>query len=187
MTSRTVQNAMEKRIDLLPYLEGIVQRNTQHYQSDFQHDRITLQNAARESNMENRTFYWMSRPGGTWCVKERDVFLRGTEGHIIWTFREYESEPIEARRIVITGHQKNTIWADVYPIRYQEQVRRIRQTAIPTESVDLLFTSGQHMALPYSEFAGYLADITARYGTIDRIRYAPKSGSGSQATACHRA
>lgn len=175
MTRPTVQNDMERQIDLLPYLEGIVRSNTQHYQSDFQLDCAKLRSAAQESDMENRTFYWMSRPNGTWCVKERDAFLRGTEGHIIWTYHEYESEKIEARRIVITGHRGRTIIGDVFPLNYQEQVKRIRQAALPVETVDLTFTSGYRLTLPYDEFSGHIFRLTAQFGSIDRIRYVPES------------
>ncbi|MGI5953726.1 hypothetical protein [Dysosmobacter sp.] len=166
---------MERQIDLLPYLEGIVRRNTLHYQSDFRLDCAKLQSAARESDMENRCFYWMSRPHGTWMVLERDVFLKGTEGHIIWTYHEYESEKIEARRIVITGHRGKTIIGNVFPVQYREQVRRIRQAALPVQTVALTFTSGHQLTLPYDEFTGNMARITAQYGAVDRIRYAPES------------
>ena len=55
---------MEKKIDLLDFLSRVVLENTRAYQSDFEQDVKTLVQAAEESNMENRVFYWMSRPAG---------------------------------------------------------------------------------------------------------------------------
>ncbi len=72
---------MGRQIELLPFLTDIVRTNTHAYQSDFDYDIRTLTRAVQEPNIENRTFYWMSRPSGTWCVRERDVFLRETDGH----------------------------------------------------------------------------------------------------------
>lgn len=63
---------MEKKIDIIPFLEGIVAENTHHYQSDFEHDQLCLQEATLEVSQENRTFLWLSRPCGTLCVPERD-------------------------------------------------------------------------------------------------------------------
>ena len=65
------------KIDVLHFLEQVVRQNTQHYQSDFDYDRRTLTQAAQAVDMADRVFCWMSRPAGTWCVKEREVFLRG--------------------------------------------------------------------------------------------------------------
>ena len=76
---------MEENIDILAFLEKVMLKNTHSYQSDFQYDIARLRDAALESDPERRTFYWMSRPAGTWLVTERDAFLRGSNGHTIWT------------------------------------------------------------------------------------------------------
>lgn len=94
---------MEKQIDLLKYLSRVVQENTRAYQEDFQYDVRKITESVRESHMEDRVFYWMSRPAGTWCVKERDVFLRESEGHAIWTHYAPVADEIRAFRIVVTG------------------------------------------------------------------------------------
>ncbi len=58
---------MEKKIDIIPFLAGIVEENTQHYQSDFAYDEKRLQAAMLEISREKRTFLWLSRPCGTLC------------------------------------------------------------------------------------------------------------------------
>ena len=52
---------MEKKIDLLDFLSRVVQENTRAYREDFDYDEQKITQAAQESNMENRVFYWMSR------------------------------------------------------------------------------------------------------------------------------
>ena len=44
---------MEKKIDIIPFLEGIVAENTHHYQSDFAYDEKRLQAAMLEISQED--------------------------------------------------------------------------------------------------------------------------------------
>lgn len=74
---------MEKKIDVIPLLTGIVEENTNSCQSDLAHDEARPNAAMLEMYQEDRTFPWMSRPCGTWCLLEREVFLRETPAHII--------------------------------------------------------------------------------------------------------
>ena len=77
--------AIEENIDILAFLEQVMLKNIHSYQSDFQYDIARLRDATLESDPERRTFYWMSRLAGIWLVTERDTFLRGSNGHTIWT------------------------------------------------------------------------------------------------------
>ena len=77
------QAAMENTIDLIPFLARVMEANTKAYRSDFSYDVEKLTKAVQEPNMEDRVFYWMSRPTGTWCVKEREAFLyRSASCHV---------------------------------------------------------------------------------------------------------
>ncbi len=68
----------QKDIDIIAFLQEIMLANTQNYQADFQYDIESLQAAAAQDEAEMRSMLWMSRPSGTWCFKEREVFLQGT-------------------------------------------------------------------------------------------------------------
>ena len=82
------------------------EENTTGYRSDFQYDVRMLTQAAQEKDMRNRVFYWMSRPNGTWCVKEREVFLQGSGAHSIWTY--YADQP-DLRHTFATLSLKNGV------------------------------------------------------------------------------
>ena len=71
--------------DILSCLTEIVQKNTRAYTTDFDFDAKRLWDSAQESDMERRSFLWMCRPLGTWCVLEREVFLDDTNANCIWT------------------------------------------------------------------------------------------------------
>ena len=90
---------MQKEIDLLSFLSRVTEKNTKHYRSDFLYDSRKLQEAAQAAAPEERCFFWMSRPSGTWCVLEREAFIRGSSAHNIWTHYADEPEGIVAYRV----------------------------------------------------------------------------------------
>ena len=76
-----------ENVDVLASLQQIMQQNTAFFQNDFDIDRDILTRAAKSKNPEDKIYLWFSRPSGTHCLRERDVFLRGTREHN--TFRFY--------------------------------------------------------------------------------------------------
>lgn len=73
-------------VDVIASLEAIMKQNTAFYQNDFDLDRNILQKAAASPTAEDRRLLWFSRPSGTSCFRERDVFLKGTRQHNTWRF-----------------------------------------------------------------------------------------------------
>lgn len=134
---------MEENIDILAFLEKVMLKNTHSYQSDFQYDIARLRDAALESDPERRTFYWMSRPAGTWLVTERDAFLRGSNGYTIWTHYAGEPKGIRAYRVAVTGGSRDRPLGTVRKLNYAQQVKRVEARALPTVKLELFFCSGQ--------------------------------------------
>ena len=110
--------------DILSCLTEIVQKNTRAYTTDFDFDAKRLWDSAQESDMERRSFLWMCRPLGTWCVLEREVFLDDTNANCIWTHYADCPEGILAYRIVIEGIHDGKLAGRVIPIDYAKQVPR---------------------------------------------------------------
>lgn len=161
-----------QKVDVLAFLSGIVQQNTQHYQCDFDYDQATLRQAANESDMENRVFYWMSRPNGTWCVKEREVFLRGSRAHFIWTYYAQEPKGIKAYRVTITGLKAGIVTGRVYPLDYESQVCRVQQTSLPATAITIEFEGGDSFTIPLHEYSQFLNAMNPK-SVIERVRYVP--------------
>lgn len=67
-----------ENVDVLASLQQIMQQNTAAFQNDFDIDKKILTQAAKSKNVEDKVYLWFSRPNGTHCLRERDVFLRGT-------------------------------------------------------------------------------------------------------------
>ena len=72
---------MGKEISLIAFLDEVVSRNTQHYRKDFELDAQKLRDALNSPYMDERIFYFMSRPNGTWCVLERETATGIRFGH----------------------------------------------------------------------------------------------------------
>jgi len=75
-----------ENVDVLASLQQIMQQNTAAFQNDFDIDKKILTQAAKSKNAEDKVYLWFSRPNGTHCLRERDVFLRGTREHILLSY-----------------------------------------------------------------------------------------------------
>ncbi len=139
---------MQKEIDLLSFLSRVTEKNTKHYRSDFLYDSKNLQKAAQAVSPEERCFFWMSRPSGTWCVLEREAFIRGSSAHNIWTHYADEPEGIIAYRVNVIGEKGRIVVGTVHPLDYREQVRRVLTHAIPATLVTLRYESGLTVTSP---------------------------------------
>lgn len=166
---------MESPIELIPFLARVMEGNTKSYRSDFSFDVETLTKAIQENNMEDRVFYWMSRPAGTWCVKEREVFLRGTSAHSIWTYYADTPEGIKAYHITVTGQNEGHIMGRVIPLNYPEQVRRVQNHALPVATLTIQYESGHTITVPCQESQQKISTTLPGHGGIRRIRYAPEN------------
>ncbi len=165
---------MEKKIDIIPFLAGIVEENTQHYQSDFAYDEKRLQAAMLEISQEDRTFLWMSRPCGTLCVPEREAFIKESTAHIAWTHYDYDAEHIKAYRVIVEpGREGAFVLGQVKPLRYGEQVERVKRNAVHAEMVELTFADGTELELPYAAYSGHFHSLINDHGRIERIHYKP--------------
>ena len=165
---------MEKKIDIIPFLAGIVEENTQHYQSDFAYDEKRLQAAMLEISQEDRTFLWMSRPCGTLCVPEREAFIKESTAHIVWTHYDYDAEHIKAYRVIVEpGREGASVLGQVKPLRYGEQVERVKRNAVHAEMVELTFADGTELELPYAAYSGHFHSLINDHGRIERIHYKP--------------
>lgn len=166
---------IQRKIDVLAFLSGVVQSNTEFYQSDFNYDIATLQDAAGAQNTINRSFYWMSRHCGTWCLREREVFLRDTGAFSTWTYYEEDAASIQAYRVVIASRREGTVLGDVFPLNYAEHVRRVKENALPVRFVTVSFEDGNIMTMEHGAYCRDKDTLLARHGRMIEINYFPES------------
>ena len=164
---------MERTNDVLAYLGAIVQKNTAHYQSDFEYDKEKLREAATKPDISDRMFYWMSRNSGTWCFTERDVFMRDSHQNTTWTYYEGEKN-ILTFRVLITGLDESgeKLTGEIQPFNYAEQVQRVKRSALPIRQATGVYEDGTPFVAPQGKFN--TAEMYQHKG-IKEMRYEPEN------------
>lgn len=135
-------------IDLPDSLEKIMKKNTMSYQGDFEYDRKELEEAAAKADtlpFRERTYLWMSRRCGTWCLKERRAYLKATAAYNIWTYYGgWRNERILAYAIEVTGLKNGKVMGNLYPLDYREHVEYVKKTSVSVEKVRVVYEKGEY-------------------------------------------
>ena len=128
-----------ENVDVLAALEQIMRQHTAFYQNDFDIDKSLIHRDAASDQAVDKALLWMSRPSGTSCFRERDVFLKGTRQHNTWKFYgEQTRDKILAYAVELTGTQGGTIRGNLYELDYQQHFRHVVEASQPV-SVNRLF------------------------------------------------
>lgn len=125
-----------ENVDVLASLQQIMQQNTAAFQNDFDIDKKILTQAAKSKNAENKVYLWFSRPNGTHCLRERDVFLRGTREHNTFRFyHEQTKERVLAYAVVLSGMESGKVKGSIYELDYAAKAKLAIQTALRTDNI----------------------------------------------------
>lgn len=110
-----------ENVDIVDSLRRIVNTNTEHYKSDFIYDVNHLKNAAQSKNAEDKHLLFMSRPSGTYCFREKGVFMKDTSQYNTWKFYgEQTKDKILAYAVQVTGIEDGQIKGNLYELNYQQ-------------------------------------------------------------------
>ena len=133
-----------ENVDVVASLEAIMKQNTAFYQSDFEIDKQILQKAAISPIPEGKRLLWFSRPSGTCCFRERDVFLKDTRQHNTWRFYgEQTHDTILAYAVELTGTQQEKIKGNLYELDYPQHFREVIEKSISADNYTLLYEHGE--------------------------------------------
>ena len=128
-----------ENVNVLAALGEIMRQNTAFYRNDFDIDKEIIKRAAASEQAVDKALLWMSRPSGTYCFRERDVFLEDTRQHNTWRFYgEQTRDKILAYAVELTGTQDGTIRGNLYELDYQQHFRHVIEATLPV-SVNRLF------------------------------------------------
>lgn len=166
-------NAAFCDVDILATLQTIMEHNTDFYQTDFQYDKDSLREAAEDRNGA-RQFFWMSRKSGTWCVKERDVYIRNTSSHNTWNYYGgSRDERPKAFWINIHGVDNDKrIMGDVLEMDYQKHLDYLCTNSLDPVAIEVVFKSPNDVrAFDYQEYQQNWQSIGQRYGTPERSQF----------------
>lgn len=141
-----------ENVDVLAVLEQIMRQNTAFYQDDFEIDKEMIRKAAASDKAEDKTLLWMSRPSGTYCFRERDVFLKDTRQYNTWKFYgEQTRDHVLAYVVELTGKVGGKIRGTLYELDYQQHFRHVIDAALPV-SVSRLFYEHGSRDIPAEQY-----------------------------------
>ena len=130
-------------VDVLASLEAIMKQNTGFFQSDFDIDKQIIAEKAASPNKEDKTLLWLSRPSGTYCFRERDVFIKDTAPNNTWRFyKEQTRDPILAYAVELTGVEDGKIKGNLYELDFEKHYERVKENAVDEGNVMLVFEHG---------------------------------------------
>lgn len=162
-----------EHVDIVNALETAMKSNTIYYQSDFEIDKKIFQRSADSDKAGDKALLWMSRPSGTHCLKEAEVFLVGTSAFNTWKFHaEQTKDPILAYAVKITGIENGKIMGNLYELDYPEHSLHAIQTALQTETADVAFKNGSTVQCNWEDYYHGRADID--YKQIAAVTFQPK-------------
>lgn len=163
-------------VDILDALGQIVDLHTQHYKTDFDLDKDLIQKLALSTAPEDKKLLWMSRPCGTYTMRERGIYLEGTHEHNTWKFyHEQTKDPILAYALSLDGVQDGKVTGTIYPLDYGSHVEHIKQLTCPIAYVTISFSDGFVTTMPYQERRRQMNELMPKHGSPRSMFYAPES------------
>lgn len=160
-------------VDILSFMNEVVQRHTKYYASDFEIDKEILLEAAEKQEKQEKTFVWLCRECGTWCLQERNVFLKDTrEYNTLKFYREQTTEPILAFIIEIMNVAATSVIGNVYALNYEEYFHHVLTVSLPTKSILFQYEHGCRIKDAEAIIDGY-PDM--EYGKFLSIQHQPYS------------
>lgn len=145
-----------ENVDLIASLDAIMRQNTAFYQSDFDIDKKILQKAAKSTAAEDKTLLWFSRPSGTQCNRERDIFLKDTAPYNTWRYYgEQTRDNILAYAVEVTGSEDGKITGNLYELDYMTHFKHVMVQALPADTYTLIYEHGSREQPAKQHFDGY--------------------------------
>ena len=165
-------------VDVISSLEAIMKQNTAFYQNDFDLDRNILQKAAASPTAEDRRLLWFSRPSGTSCFRERDVFLKGTRQHNTWRFYgEQTRDKVLAYAVELTGKENGIIKGNLYELDYARHYERVKDRELAADTVRLVYEHGTR-DIPAGQY--FTGNPDTVYGKFERFEAIPNDPDALQ-------
>ena len=121
---------MLKHVDILSKLEKVMEHNTRFYKSDFQFDRELILKAAEQPG---QGLLWLSRPCGTECFYERDVYLVGSYPYHAWLYHAESGESCIGYAVEVTGMQDGRPVGNLFKLDLRRHAADVRREAISAQ------------------------------------------------------
>ena len=131
-------------VDVIACLEQILNKNTVFFQNDFTYDKERIAECAASNNPDDKKMVWMSRFSGTWCFRERDVFLKDTSAHnTILYYENISSQYVLTYAVELIGIEEGVIKGNIYTLDYPKYCKKVHKKEMKTEIITYVFENGE--------------------------------------------
>lgn len=163
-------------VDILDSLEQIMELHTQHYKDDFDLDKELIPKLAVSGEPEDRRLLWLSRPCGTYTLREWEVYLEGSHANKVWKFyHEQTKDPVLAYALSIKDMQDGKVIGNIYTLDYGAHVERVKLLTCPIGKVAVLFEDGANITIPYQNQSQLINELMPTHGKPQSITGLPES------------
>lgn len=143
---------------------------------DFDLDKELISKLAVSERSEDKQLLWMSRPCGTYTLREREVYLEGSHENKVWRFyQEQTNDPVLAYAISLKEVRDGKIFGDLYPLNYREHVERMKKLTCPIGNVAVAFEDGNVITIPYQERRQFMNRLMPEHGAPKTMTYLPEN------------
>lgn len=163
-------------VDILGFLGQVVELHTQHYKDDFDIDKKLIPKLALSGEPEDRRLLRMSRPCGTYTLREREVYLEGSYANNVWRFyHEQTKDPVLAYAISIKDVRNGKVIGNIYPLDYAKHVERMKSLTCPIEKVSVVFEDGTNIIIPYQNRRRLINELMPMHGNPKSMTDLPEN------------
>lgn len=158
-------------VNIIETLRPIMEKNTLHYQSDFDLDMDTFKRMAASKDQEDKHLVWLSRPNGTWCLNEREVYLIGTSNYSILQYYtdSEEGKSIQAFLIDIIEIKNDVVYGNIHQIDYLQYAAAVKKNAIQATHIEMKCEKGTAI----ERCSAHLPKMHRIFGAVQQYKYLP--------------
>lgn len=163
-------------VDILDFLGQVVELHTQHYKDDFDLDKELIPKLAVSGEPEDRCLLWLSRPCGTYTLREWEVYLEGSHANKVCMFyHEQTKDPVLAYALSIKEVQDGKVIGNIYPLDYGSHVERVKLLTCPIGKVAVLFEDGTNITIPYQNQRQLMNELMPVHGRPKTMTELPEN------------
>lgn len=165
-----------ENIDLIDALRRIMDIHTENYKEDFEMDSKLLRELAASDSPADKQLLWMSRPNGTYLLREREVHIEGTFENRTWNFYyEQTNDPILTYAVEITGIEDGIVKGNLVELDYALHADRLKNLTVTIDKVAVTFDDDSTYYLPFQTYRREIAGMDEEHGKVKSVTYLPES------------
>lgn len=175
-----------ENIDIIEALRQVMDIHTENYKEDFEMDAKLLRELAASPYSEDKQLLWMSRPNGTYLLREREVYVENSPENKTWEFyHEQTNDPIIAFAVKITGVEDGVVKGNLIELDYAAHVERVQKLTVTVDKVAVNFPDQTTHYVPFKSSRRDIAALKEKFGEPKSVTYLPES-EGELATILRR-